>query len=72
MFLPIKSPLVDLQHQHPSEKAGYVLPGSALPLGPSQLYALAPSIAGCLCWDDAPFHLLFMNRFTPMPICHSP
>lgn len=44
MFLPIKSPLVDLQHQHPSEIAGKVLLGPALPLDPSQLCALDPSI----------------------------
>lgn len=52
MFLPIKSPLVALQHQHPSERAGSVLLGSALPLDPSQLSAWDSSLtvsAGMSC-----------------------
>lgn len=45
MFLPIKSPLADLQHQHPLEIAGNLLLGPALPLDPGQLCALDLSMA---------------------------
>lgn len=69
MFLPIKSPLVDLQHQHPSEIAGNVLLGSTLPLDPSQLYALDPSIA---VFAGMPFPFAVCEPLTPTPICHSP
>lgn len=63
MFLPIKSPLVDLQHQHPSEIAGKVLLGPALPLDPSQLCALDPSIT--VFTGMLPLHPL-----NPTPTCH--
>lgn len=67
MVLPIKSPLADLQHQHPSEMAGSILLGPALPLDPGQLCALDPRMA-----VSAGMPFPFAVFGTPSPYAYPP